>query len=185
MLPGCRHLSENNNSSGLFDLLYPELSTSPWHDTDFPWSLVHHTIFDKLLGKRSTFACFWSLKPLLGYSMIFPLADQISVQKTPSTNSSRRRPQRLSKLLTSSAERGLKRANVQKNRKAKRKLAVWLAIDMWSNAFSNNPTWLFVCCNIHFQKYPIFLGKLFNYNRNSDRSLSRSDILIKWHLATS
>ena len=24
MLPGCRHLSENNNSSGLLDLLYPE-----------------------------------------------------------------------------------------------------------------------------------------------------------------
>ena len=52
--------------------------------------------------------------------MIIPLADQISVLKTPSTNSSQRRPQRLSKLLTSSAERGLKRANVQKNRKARR-----------------------------------------------------------------
>ena len=44
--------------------------------------------------------------------MILPLADQISVQKTSSTNSS----QRLSKLLTSSAELGLKRANVQKSR---------------------------------------------------------------------
>ena len=81
MLPGRRHLSENNNSSGLLDLLYPEfeLSTSPWHDTDFPWSLVHHTVFDKRLGKRSIFACFWSLKPLLRYTMILPLADQISV----------------------------------------------------------------------------------------------------------
>ena len=25
MLPGCRHFSENSNSSRLFDLLYPEL----------------------------------------------------------------------------------------------------------------------------------------------------------------
>jgi len=49
--------------------------TSPWHDTDFTWSLVHHTIFNKLLDKRSTFDCFWSLDPLLRYSMIFPLAD--------------------------------------------------------------------------------------------------------------
>ena len=97
--------------------LYPKLSTfstSPRHDTDFTWSLVHHTIFDKLLGKRSTFACFWSLEPLLRYSMIFPLADQISVYKTLSNNSS----QSLSKLLTSSAKCGLKGANVQKNRVA-------------------------------------------------------------------
>ena len=43
--------------------------------------------------------------------MIFPLADQISVYKTPSSNSS----QTLSKLLTGSTKRGLKRANVQKN----------------------------------------------------------------------
>ena len=26
MLPGCRHFSENNNSSGLLDSLYPKLS---------------------------------------------------------------------------------------------------------------------------------------------------------------
>ena len=32
------------------------------------------------LGKRSTFACFWSLEPLLRYSMIFPLADQICIE---------------------------------------------------------------------------------------------------------
>ena len=46
--------------------------------------------------------------------MIFPLADQISVYKTLSNNSS----QSLSKLLTSSAKCGLKGANVQKNRVA-------------------------------------------------------------------
>ena len=44
--------------------------------------------------------------------MIFPLADQISVYKTLSNNSS----QSLSKLLTSSAKCGLKGANVQNNR---------------------------------------------------------------------
>ena len=43
--------------------------------------------------------------------MIFPLADQISVYKTLSTNSF----QSLSKLLTSSAKCGPKGANVQKN----------------------------------------------------------------------
>ena len=82
MLPGCRHFSENNNSSGLFDLLYPELSTFLHiiNANEFMWSLVHHTIFDKLLGKRSNFS------------------------------------QKLSKLLTRSAQRRLKRANVQKNR---------------------------------------------------------------------
>ena len=48
--------------------------------------------------------------------MIFPLADQISVNKTLSNNSS----QSLSKLLTSSAKCGLKGANVQKNRVANR-----------------------------------------------------------------
>ena len=47
--------------------------------------------------------------------MIFPLADQISVQEMLSTNSS----QTLSKLLISSAKCGLKGANVQKNRVAK------------------------------------------------------------------
>ena len=54
--------------------------------------------------------------------MIFPLVDQISVPKTPATNS----PQRLSKLLTRSAKRGLKRANVQNGQRciAKDKLAV-------------------------------------------------------------
>ena len=47
--------------------------------------------------------------------MIFPLADQI----TPSTNSSQ-----TFQVLTRSAKRGLKGANVQKNRVAKSQLAV-------------------------------------------------------------
>ena len=72
--------------------------------------------------------------------MIFPLADQISVQKTPSTNSSRRRPQRLSKLLTSSAERGLKRANVQRIAKDIAKLNV-----------KSRSDWLSICEAMHFQ----------------------------------
>ena len=56
--------------------------------------------------------------------MIFPLADQTSVWKTPSIAAN----QRLFKLLTCRTKRGLKRANVQKNeeshRIAKDKLAV-------------------------------------------------------------
>ena len=49
--------------------------------------------------------------------MIFTLADQISVSQTPSTAPARR----LSTLLTRSAKRGLKRANIQKNQIAKGK----------------------------------------------------------------
>ena len=53
MLPGRRHFSENNNSSGLFDSLgipnSPHFPPSPGHDTDITWSFVHHTIFDKIL----------------------------------------------------------------------------------------------------------------------------------------
>ena len=94
--------------------------------------------------------------------MIFPLADQISVQKTPSTNSSRRRPQRLSKSLTSSAVRGRKRANVQRIAKLNVKSrSDWLSICEAMH--------LQIICNIHFQKYPIFLEKIFKYNRNSKR----------------
>ena len=70
--------------------------------------LSQHTIFDKLLGKRSTFPILWSLKPLLRYGMIFPLADQICAKKTPNSS------QRLSKWLTRCAKRGLKRANAQR-----------------------------------------------------------------------
>ena len=78
--------------------------------------------------QKKYFCLFWSLEPLLRYSMIFALADEISVQKTPSTKYS----QRLSKLLTrvlsaGSSARMFKRT--QKNRIAKGKLAVWLAIE--------------------------------------------------------
>ena len=102
MLPGCRHFSQNNNSNVLFDLLCPELSTiftSPWHDTDFTWSLVHHTIFDKLLGKISTFFVFRFSNHCWGIAGYFLwLIKVISVQNTPSS-------QWLSKLFRSAHER--------------------------------------------------------------------------------
>ena len=49
--------------------------TSPWHHIDFTWSLVHHTISTKLLGKRSAFVVFffWSFEPLLWFCIMFPL----------------------------------------------------------------------------------------------------------------
>ena len=51
----------------------------------------------------------------------------------------------------------------------------------------DNLTGRFVCCNIHFQKYPFFFAKLFKYNRNSEKSgrdSSNSDILTKRQLVT-
>ena len=37
---------------------------------------------------------------------------------------------------------------------------------------SNNLTRRFVCCNTHFQKYPLFFEQLFKYKRNSERSVN-------------
>ena len=47
-----------------------------------------------------------------------------------------------------------------------RKITHKAVINNLKQCISNNPTWFFVCCNIHFQKYPMFLEKLFKYNRN-------------------
>ena len=38
----------------------------------------------------------------------------------------------------------------------------------WSTVLSNS-TWRFLCCNIRFQKYPLFEKKLSKYNRNGER----------------
>ena len=128
MLPGCRHFSENSNSSGLFDSLYPELSTfstSPGHDTDFRWSLVHHTIFDKILLvsglSKHCWGIAWYFRWLI--KSLYREHRRLILLKDFASNDR----------LTRSAKRGLKGANVQKNRVASRvaksQLAVWLAIE--------------------------------------------------------
>ena len=51
-----------------------------------------------------------------------------------------------------------------------RKITHKAVINNVKQCISNNLTLFFVCCNIHFQKYPMFLEKLFKYNRNNERS---------------
>ena len=42
-------------------------------------------------------------------------------------------------------------------------------IKIVEECISNNSIWRFVCCTIHFQKYPLFIENLFKYNRISKR----------------
>ena len=48
-----------------------------------------------------------------------------------------------------------------------RKVKHKAVINFVKQCISNNSTRSFVCCNIHFQKYPLFFEKLFKCNRNS------------------
>ena len=77
-LPGCRHFSENNSSSGLFDLLYPELHIFS-HRHDMTLILRDLSFITPSLtnfwAKEVLLIVFGLSKPLLRYSMIFPSAD--------------------------------------------------------------------------------------------------------------
>ena len=83
--------------------------TSPWHHTDFTWSLVHHTIFIKLLDKRSTLLLFGLSSKCWGFARCFRCLCYSTYRKC------RLILRADFKLLTRSAERGLKRVNVQNN----------------------------------------------------------------------
>ena len=50
-----------------------------------------------------------------------------------------------------------------------RKIKHKAVINFVKQCISNNLTRSFVCCNIRFQKYPLFFDKLFKYSRNSER----------------
>ena len=70
--------------------------------------------------------------------MMFPIWMQISVAKTPSTDSWRRLSNSGSsgsKSLTCGAKRGLKRANIQKNARAKKRLCACVRLTLFLARF--------------------------------------------------